>query len=41
MSYEYRMTVSFRTNRELTEKEISDLEVPVWAQIEEPQDRII
>ncbi len=37
MSYEYRMTVSFRTNRELTEKEISDLEVPVWAQIEEPQ----
>jgi hypothetical protein len=35
--YEYRMTVIFTTSRELTEKEISDLEVPVWAQIEEPQ----
>jgi hypothetical protein len=35
--YEYRMTVVFTTSRELTEKEISDLEVPVWAQIEEPQ----
>ena len=35
--YEYRMTVIFTTSRELTEQEISDLEVPVWAQIEEPQ----